>query len=257
LGIWREENRLAQYNGDLQDRMIEIPVEPWSDSSLKEVIDSGSKFLNVDMCQVEKQIITSSFDSVGVLQELCKEACLSAGIQETTSSLEQINQPDFNKAIAKKLKDYSGRHIRSLESLSTVTRTTTHEGDVALFIPFYFVKMLLEIDFDDIISGITRDVLHKNINSLHHRETGVRPGDISNFLHTIILLQIRKKIMPPLFDYDRSIKKLRIIDSTFYFFLRHANRQEVLKDIDDPVEACREEKDLKRKNGDEQLHLSV
>jgi hypothetical protein len=29
LGVWREKNRLVQFNGDLVDRVIEIPVEPW------------------------------------------------------------------------------------------------------------------------------------------------------------------------------------------------------------------------------------
>ena len=35
LGIWRERNRLSQYNGDLVDRVIEIPVEPWKADDLK------------------------------------------------------------------------------------------------------------------------------------------------------------------------------------------------------------------------------
>lgn len=29
------KNRLSQYNGDLVDRVIEIPVEPWEASDLK------------------------------------------------------------------------------------------------------------------------------------------------------------------------------------------------------------------------------
>ncbi|MEN9982555.1 MAG: hypothetical protein RI918_524 [Pseudomonadota bacterium] len=29
LGIWREANRLIQFNGDLLDRISEVPVEPW------------------------------------------------------------------------------------------------------------------------------------------------------------------------------------------------------------------------------------
>lgn len=236
LGIWREKNRLAQYNGDLQDRMIEIPVEPWSTTALAEVIKKGSELLNVEMSGIENQIITSSFDSVGVLQELCKEACLIAGINETADKKIKIDQEEFDKAIQKKLTDYSGRHIRSLESLSIVSQTTTREGGVALFIPYYFVQILLTMDFDEIVNGIKRDTLHEKINTLHHRQGGVRAGDISNFLHTIIPHQIRKNVIPPLLDYDRSIKTLKVIDSTFYFFLRHADRTKILEDIDNPIE---------------------
>ena len=240
LGIWREKNRLTQYNGDLQDRIIEIPVEPWNKEDLQKVITEGSRLLNINMDEIENQIIGSSFDSVGVLQELCKEACLAASIKVTVDSLKNIVQADFNRAVGKKLTDYSGRHIRSLEALATPTQTTTREGgDMALFIPYYFVRILLEVDFQEIVEGIKREKLHAEINKMHHRGEGVRAGDISNFLHTVIQLQIRKNIRPPLFDYDRNIKTLRVIDSTFYFFLRHTDRDRILNDISDPSEDAR------------------
>lgn len=38
LGIWREANRLIQFNGDLLDRVTEIPVEPWSADDFRKVI---------------------------------------------------------------------------------------------------------------------------------------------------------------------------------------------------------------------------
>jgi Cdc6-like AAA superfamily ATPase len=41
LGIWREANRLVQFNGDLLDRITEIPVEPWSVADFKKVIKKG------------------------------------------------------------------------------------------------------------------------------------------------------------------------------------------------------------------------
>jgi Cdc6-like AAA superfamily ATPase len=37
LGIWRERNRLTQFNGDLTDRLIEIPVEPWGKTTCSEL----------------------------------------------------------------------------------------------------------------------------------------------------------------------------------------------------------------------------
>ncbi|HWB24821.1 MAG TPA: hypothetical protein VG738_05045 [Chitinophagaceae bacterium] len=37
LGIWREKNRLSQFNGDLVDRVIEVPVEPWEKTDLKKL----------------------------------------------------------------------------------------------------------------------------------------------------------------------------------------------------------------------------
>ena len=47
LGVWREKNRLAQFNGDLLDRMTEVPVEPWSKDDFRRVVTKGSKELNI------------------------------------------------------------------------------------------------------------------------------------------------------------------------------------------------------------------
>ena len=62
------------------------------------------------------KIIDISFDSIGVFQELCKECCLAAGLQEKSKSLVVIDDNCLEVAIKNKLDDYSGRHIRSLET---------------------------------------------------------------------------------------------------------------------------------------------
>lgn len=43
LGVWREKNRLAQFNGDLVDRVIEIPVEPWLQADFFRVAEKGEQ----------------------------------------------------------------------------------------------------------------------------------------------------------------------------------------------------------------------
>src|SRR5262249_31872341 len=37
LGVWREKNRMVQFNGDLLDRLIEVPVEPWTEPDFRGV----------------------------------------------------------------------------------------------------------------------------------------------------------------------------------------------------------------------------
>jgi len=41
LGVWREKNRMAQFNGDLLDRVVEIPVEPWTEVDFRRVAGKG------------------------------------------------------------------------------------------------------------------------------------------------------------------------------------------------------------------------
>jgi Cdc6-like AAA superfamily ATPase len=59
LGIWREKNRLAQFNGDLVDRIIEVPVEPWERTDLKRIVAEGLPLLNVSFDNVVDYIIDS------------------------------------------------------------------------------------------------------------------------------------------------------------------------------------------------------
>ena len=57
---------------------------------------------------------------------------------------------------------------------------------------------------------------------------------MSYFLHNLTPSQIKKSIIPPLFDYDRSTRKLKVIDSTLYFFLRNIDKDEIIEEFDKP-----------------------
>ena len=57
---------------------------------------------------------------------------------------------------------------------------------------------------------------------------------MSYFLHNIVQAQIKKSIVPPLFDYDRSTRTIKIIDSTLYFFLRNAEKEEIISEFEIP-----------------------
>lgn len=243
LGIWRERNRLNQFNGDLQDRVVEVAVEPWDNKDFEAVIKKGSDILNVDFMDIKDNLIGSTFDSIGVLQELCKESCNAAGVVETCHTILKITDSHLKTGIKSKLQEYSGRHLRSFDTFAESSRNIRN-GKVPLFIPYYFLKVLLSSDFTKVMSGLKRKELHQEIIKIHHRPQDVRPSDMSNFLYPLTKYQINKNINPPLFDFDRSINTLKIIDSTLYFFLRNCNRDEVLETIAPPFDE--EEQQIKK-----------
>lgn len=233
LGIWRESNRLIQFNGDLVDRLVEVPVEPWEVEDLYKIVDTGKPLLNVSFDSVKKELVETCFDSVGVFQELCKEACLSAGIDETKSELVVITSEHLEMAIEKKLGDYSSRHIRCLEAF--VEQKAKSSEETPLYIPYYFIKILLNENFEDVTKGLKRKVIQEKIKEIHHRRDDVRPSDMGYFLKTLVANQIKKSISPPVFDFDLSTSSVKIIDSTFYFFLKNCDREEVLDDLPIPT----------------------
>ncbi len=229
LGIWREKNRLAQFNGDLVDRVIEVPVEPWEKDDLKRIVVEGLPLLNVSLDNVVDYIIESCFDSVGVFQEICKESCYAAGINETQKTFIEITKTNVDDAIRKKLGDYSSRHIRCLECF--IEQKARSSQEIPLYIPYYFVKVLFQETLGNIIQGLKRKSLQEQIKNLHHRPDDVRPSDMGYFLRNLVYSQISKGISPPIFDYDNSTSSIKIIDSTFYFFIKNCDRDEVVADL--------------------------
>jgi hypothetical protein len=237
LGIWREANRLIQFNGDLLDRVTEVPVEPWERSDFHRVISKGGELLNVDFNEVKDQLISDSFDSVGVVQEICKHCCLISGVTETSPNKVVITTDILNKALEVKSGEYGVRHIRNFEAFVDIARRTSNQsGKPSLAFPYYFIKLLLTHKFDNIERGLSRAVLLDEIRKIHHRPDDVRSGDLGKFLHNLTEHQISKKIQPPFVDYDRGGKVLKVIDSSLYFFLKHCDREEILEDIPNPLE---------------------
>lgn len=236
LGIWREANRLIQFNGDLLDRVTEIPVEPWTVDDFKRVIKKGADLLNVDFSHIENRLIEDSFDSIGVVQEIAKLCCQLAGVNETAQETVVLTLDHLEAALKRKAEDYGVRHIRNFEAFVDINRKTSNQsGKPSLAFPYYFIKLLLCHKFDEIEKGLSRATLLDEIRKIHHRPEDVRSGDLGAFLHNISQHQIGKKIQPPFVDYDRGGKILKVIDSSMYFFLKHCNREEILNDIPNPL----------------------
>jgi len=239
LGVWREKNRLTQFNGDLLDRIVEVPVEPWEKTEFFSVIDKGELKLNIRFSPAIKEgVIESAFDSIGVVQELLKTICYLAEIETTQDEVIGINNVSLMvKAIQNKAVDYASRHLRSLESIAGGRKASrAKDGLLPLYLPYYTVVALLKFKFEDILKGIQREDLEEAIKKMHHRGKDVRPGDMSNLLHNFAQLQAEKKIVPPVFDYDQSTRTLRVVDSTFYFFVKNNDMDRIVENIANPIE---------------------
>lgn len=241
LGVWREKNRMAQFNGDLLDRVIEIPVEPWTQTDFRHVVRVGSQELNIEIAdELIGRALESSFSSIGVFQELLKGICADAGVTSTARTKQVIDDPrSVTRAVANKANDYASRHQRALEAIAAGHPSGGGaKSDLPpLFLPYYLVRVILEGGYDAIAGGMRRTYLHERIRAIHHRGDDVRASDISNLLGGLANLQAVKSISPPIIDYDAQNRLLQVVDSTFYFFIKNANLPEILEAIQNPLTA--------------------
>lgn len=240
LGVWRERNRMAQFNGDLLDRTIEIPVEPWTETDFKRVVKKGEESLNVKFSDaLVEGAIGASFSSIGVFQELLKNLCIEQQIKGAEIFTQDINGNDLlERAVQTKTGDYASRHQRALEAIAAGHNSGGLKNDrVPLYLPYYLVRTILDHGFEGVRNGVRRNVMHDWIRSVHHRGDDVRASDMTNLLDGLANLQSVKSISPPIFAYDSQQKLLQVVDSTFYFFIKNADRDDALEQIQNPVEA--------------------
>lgn len=237
LGVWRERNRLVQYNGDLQDRIAEVPVEPWEVADFQRIVDEGSRLLNVKFSEaVTARIFEEAHGSVAVVQELLKKVCEKAGVRET--SRQEVNIADLaqlQQAIEDKVAEYAARHIRSLESIAAGSRARrATEDTAALFLPYHFVRVMVHRSYGELKDGIERKTLQTLIQEKHKTPENVRTSDVTGMLARLPSLQANANIVPPLFDFDPGTRRVKVVDSTLYFFIDNCNPDEVMAEIPHP-----------------------
>lgn len=240
LGVWREQNRMIQFNGDLLDRLVEVPVEPWTEADFHKVAEKGGSALMVRFAPgLIASAISASFSSIGVFQELLKGMCLAAGITESVHGYRDIKEMDcLNTAIVQKANDYASRHQRALEAIAAGHTSGGAKSDlVPLHLPYYLVMVILNAGFDGIANGMSRTDVHERIRAIHHRGADVRASDMSNLLYGLGKLQAAKSISPPILAFDNQRRLLQVVDSTFYFFIKHADIEDIRDSITNPVTA--------------------
>lgn len=237
LGVWRENNRLIQFNGDLQDRIAEVPVEPWETEDFARVSETGEKALNISIsAKLKGRIFNEAHGSVAVVQELLKKFCELSDVKEVQREVLYLDNLDtLERAISVKVADYASRHVRSLESIAAGSRSRRPSEDaVALYLQYYLVQVLLSRSYSELKDGIERKTLQELIREIHTHPDNVRTSDVTGTLKRLPVLQTNQNIVPPLFDYDQGTRRLKVVDSTLYFFIDNCDAEEVMAEIPHP-----------------------
>jgi hypothetical protein len=237
LGVWRERNRLVQYNGDLQDRVAEVPVEPWDEDDFARVVEKGELLLNVKISSaIQNKIFQEAHGSIAIVQELLKKICEKSLVHEKLSNTLSIEDPSLlAEAVQEKVQEYAARHIRSLEAIAAGSRTRrATEETAALFLPYYFVLVMTNRTFSELKDGIERKSLQSLIQTIHASPENVRTSDVTGMLQRLPKLQADSNIVPPLFDFDPGTRRVKVVDSTLYFFLDNSSHSDIMAEIPHP-----------------------
>jgi hypothetical protein len=227
VGVWREENRLIAFNGDLTDRVFAVDVDKWTSDSLKEVISAGEKLLNVHFdVSFKEDLIKMCFSSVHIVQEVCRRCLRESNIYSTCETYTCIGKEiDVSNLISQVVDEQSGRYNGFLMNFSDGFQPTELE------MPKWIIYSILKNSISSLEDGLRlRDITHI-IKAAHVRGNELNTGNITQALISASALQVKKDIRPIIIDYDTTNKILQVVDKGFLIWLDSRDRQELLGDL--------------------------
>jgi hypothetical protein len=219
LGVWRERNRMLQFNGDLLDRIQEVPVEPWDVKDFKKIVEKGNDLLNIGLSdELYLKCCDLAFSSVGVFQDLLLGICLASDVFEKQTDFKHLTRTDaLDLIVSEKTTSYGDRHKRALEAIASSSKARGHEK-------FYYciVDIILEGGYEQIAHGIHLNTMYEALRK-RSKINNFKIRMVKNSLMSLHKVQAEKDIMPPILYFDENAELLSISDSTLYFYLKNSN----------------------------------
>jgi hypothetical protein len=224
VGVWLDENRLIQHNGDLTGRVIAVNADEWQHQELDAVITAGEKLLNIEFDSAFRNgLIGSCFESVSVVQEACFRVCENAGVGGKLADRRTVGHGDDATAVIRDVVDtQSARYNSFIQNFADGFMETALEMYRWLLLP------VLEAKPKDLEAGLSYGHISREI-SANHPAGKINPGNVTQALQSTASLQVSKLgIKPIILDYDQSTRKLNVVDRGFLIWVGHQDKRELL-----------------------------
>ncbi len=230
VGVWLDENRLVQYNGDLTGRLLAVDADAWAREELLEVIAVGEALLNVHIDGVLKtKLVDGCFESVYIVQEACYRACVNAEIHETRPVVKDVGGgTDVDELVRAIVSEQSARYDAFLTSFSSGFQETQLQMHKWLLLP------VLMATSKQLEAGLPWNTVRKVIDA-NHPDAPLNPGNITQSLGSVASLQVKSKITPIILDYDQTKKRLNVVDRGFLIWLNYQDRPALRDSLDLPA----------------------
>jgi hypothetical protein len=230
VGVWLDENRLVQYNGDLTGRVLAVDADAWARHELLEVIAVGEALLNVHIDDVLKtKLVDRCFESVYIVQEASYRACVDAEVYETQIEAKLVGVgTDVDGLVRAIVGEQSARYDAFLTNFSSGFQETQLQMHKWLLLP------VLVATSNQLEEGLPWNTIRKIIDA-NHPDAPLNPGNITQSLGSVASLQVKSKITPIILDYDQTKKRLNVVDRGFLIWLNYQDRSALRESLDLPA----------------------
>ena len=227
VGVWKEENRLIGFNGDLTERVLSVNADEWSEAELRQVVQEGAELLNIEIDGAfQQQLLELCYDSVHIVQEVCRRVCRAEGIFNTQGERKSVGEnSDARAYIADVVSEQAGRYMNFLVDITDGFQETEKQ------MPKWVVYAILCSSVEQLEVGIRQRSISKLIKAKHPDGSNLNNGNIAQILKSITSLQNKKSIRPIVIDYNVDNNKLNVVDKGFLIWLASQDVAEVLEDL--------------------------
>jgi len=229
VGVWLDENRLIQHNGDLTERVLAVNADAWSSDQLRHVIAEGERLLNIQFEEAFKEgLIQNCFEAVSVVQGACHDACEAAGVHSTQEEIRTVGEGlDPVEIIRGVVDQQSARYNSFLQKFAQGFQETSLQMYRWLLLPILIATP------EELEEGLTYAHIRRTIDA-NHPTGAVNAGNITQALKSTASLQVQHGITPIILDYDQSTRRLQVVDRGFLIWLGHQDRGALLAEAEVP-----------------------
>lgn len=228
VAVWREENRLILFNGDLAGRVVSVDADAWTSEELFEVIEAGEFLLNVYFpTNFRESLASRSLGSVYIVQEVCRRVCEDNNIVSTQKENTALHlEKSIEEYIAEVVAESGPRYSAFLSSFAGGFQGTTLEMYKWILYP------VLTSTIGSLESGIKYRFIRETLEKVHPRGEELNPGNVTQALLSVPALQSKKNIKPFVLDYDQTEKSLSVVDRGFLIWLSTQDVDLLLYELD-------------------------
>jgi hypothetical protein len=227
VGVWREENRLIKLNGDLEGRVIDIPVGHWTREDLNKVISKGEPLLNIRIDKDFKDyVVESCFGGVYIVQEACKKLCLKYKVRETQESIKRIGNIEDAKLIVCEISDeISPRYGNFVAEFLNLKNKAIDSVSIEDYLSI--ITSIMTAPFHVLSNGVTLGEIMK-VKRRRFKPKVDFEKNMRNALIELAHCQMELGYDPIVLSYDMVTARLSIVDRGFLFWLTMVDREALL-----------------------------
>ncbi|MFE1103839.1 hypothetical protein ACFW4K_25265 [Nocardiopsis alba] len=231
VGVWLQENRLVQFNGDLSGRITTINADKWLRPELEEVIDLGEEKLNIKFdASFREALLSSCYDSIYVVQESCLQACAKNGIHETQESMRTVAAGEAANTIIKEVVDKQSARFSDF-----LTNFASGFGQTDLEMYRWLLVPLIGASAERLEDGLQYRDIRRKLSRVHPKGSSLNAGNVTQALKGVASLQVQQGVKPLVLDYDQSLRRLNIVDRSFLIWLVQQDKEDLIEMIDIPL----------------------